>query len=593
MMVPVPSPSLADMSIVDFLHMIRLESYSSAFEEQGWDDVPWLLTKSREELEQIANQVPMKPGHMRKFVDKVTAYASGNFTAAAPQLLALPGPATVSSSSSSLAKGATDLPGTAMAAADARTFCYTYMPSDPAPPVHLGTAYPVGSKRPAMELSTDEEAAIARQAAKAKARAEKLFNKQLQRAAQKASNSSSPKSDAMPLEIAAAREREAAQLKRRAEKAQAAEERQRWAEEARKQAAEQESLAAIERCYDAARPLSADGKLVLPGYANGVGEDLRKVGAVVWLTRDATVAEDYGRTDWEPADFRVEIIKISAQTFNAVRVRPGRHDVTAVPLSHCERVQLSQREVRAAEQGAKRDEYRLLQQLQLQRQREARLEALDGERLEQMEALQKEKEKQRARRSERERLALLVPSAPPPPLDGEEPECTALVVRASVNGGGRVKSTDLPSDLREDEEAVDVWSLAVEIKARKAEADRWVRGWRMKVIRRGAAGTGAQGYDMYIRAPDMRPEEMSNRHAGDSNTTIRSFVALERKLRERMESGASGGSCMTLLTATVYYDTVASRVKLELKPTVRAAPDKLQDGRANRYVHDADIATIG
>ena len=125
---------------------------------------------------------------------------------------------------------------------------------------------------------------------------------------------------------------------------------------------------------------------------------------------------------------------------------------------------------------------------------------------------------------------------------------------------------DLEEDLLGDEEAVAVWSLAVDLKAKKAEADCWVRGWRMRVVKRQSCGGG---YDLYMRAPDMHPEDMANRHA-TSSTTIRSFVKLREKLRERMKSGASSGLATPLVAAVVYYAPSEARVRLDLQ--VVAAP---------------------
>ena len=100
-------------------------------------------------------------------------------------------------------------------------------------------------------------------------------------------------------------------------------------------------------------------------------QDERQPGAVVWLTRDEALSATWGRTAWQLADFRVQIVGRSDRqpevvlaqgvdqrapaaapestalgalgthgdvTFDAVAVPPGRHDVHQVPLSHIARL---------------------------------------------------------------------------------------------------------------------------------------------------------------------------------------------------------------------------------------------------------------
>ena len=82
-----------------------------------------------------------------------------------------------------------------------------------------------------------------------------------------------------------------------------------------------------------------------------------------------------------------------------------------------------------------------------------------------------------------------------------------------------------------------VWGAACEIKRLGGSQDRWVCGWRLKMIPRTGLGGGA---DMYIRSPDMSPATMPDRHH-TSSTSIRSFTGLLNKMRQRWESGVGGG----------------------------------------------------
>lgn len=54
-----------------FLAAIRLEQYAEAFDEQGYDDLPFLRRLEEEHLKEICDSVNMKPGHAMKFVMKV------------------------------------------------------------------------------------------------------------------------------------------------------------------------------------------------------------------------------------------------------------------------------------------------------------------------------------------------------------------------------------------------------------------------------------------------------------------------------------------------------------------------------------------
>ena len=91
---------------------------------------------------------------------------------------------------------------------------------------------------------------------------------------------------------------------------------------------------------------------------------------------------------------------------------------------------------------------------------------------------------------------------------------------AGQAGGGRLihyrpPVKELPQDLIDDEEAVEVWEAATEIKRLRGAGDRWVRGWRMRTVCRHHGGA-----DLYIRAPDMDPQSMPNKHDAGA-TSIR------------------------------------------------------------------------
>ena len=46
---------------------LRLRSVPGAFEEDGWDDLGFLLRLDAEKLRGVAKGVGMKPGHAQKF----------------------------------------------------------------------------------------------------------------------------------------------------------------------------------------------------------------------------------------------------------------------------------------------------------------------------------------------------------------------------------------------------------------------------------------------------------------------------------------------------------------------------------------------
>ena len=71
------------------LRDIGLEMYSDKFEEQGFDDLSMLEENTKEELEQIADSVNMKPGHKMKLLKlaKTDAIALGAAVQPAVQLV--------------------------------------------------------------------------------------------------------------------------------------------------------------------------------------------------------------------------------------------------------------------------------------------------------------------------------------------------------------------------------------------------------------------------------------------------------------------------------------------------------------------------
>ena len=48
---------------------LRLEKYANAFEEKGYDDLEYLLCMSERRLLELALEVRMRPGHVKKLLD--------------------------------------------------------------------------------------------------------------------------------------------------------------------------------------------------------------------------------------------------------------------------------------------------------------------------------------------------------------------------------------------------------------------------------------------------------------------------------------------------------------------------------------------
>ena len=56
-------------AIRKLLRAYRLEQYADAFDEQGYDDLPYLRELDEESLRKVVqDQIGMKPGHMERFI---------------------------------------------------------------------------------------------------------------------------------------------------------------------------------------------------------------------------------------------------------------------------------------------------------------------------------------------------------------------------------------------------------------------------------------------------------------------------------------------------------------------------------------------
>ena len=51
--------------------------YAERMEDDGYDDLPYLLGLDESELQHVAEQVGMKPGHVAKFVAWMPKYVHG------------------------------------------------------------------------------------------------------------------------------------------------------------------------------------------------------------------------------------------------------------------------------------------------------------------------------------------------------------------------------------------------------------------------------------------------------------------------------------------------------------------------------------
>jgi hypothetical protein len=312
----------------------------------------------------------------------------------------------------------------------------------------------------------------------------------------------------------------AAKEMRRAETEVAKEAQLRAREESRRAKANQKAARAEEKAarqeealhekarmaFERARRVTAGGTLAEAAEVEYrfLCVDLRRPRATVWLTQDEAVLRAWGWDSWSLADRRVRIVSIDGESFDALPVAPGRFAVQGVPLGLIAAVDVSERALRTAEASARRDWLR----------------QVAGE----------------AVREQREQSTLAA--------------STALVRQ------------ELPADLADWEEARDVWRTALNMRRRPgSSADQWCHGWRLLMIPRPVPGRG----DMYVRAPDMCPEEMKPPrpiHEG----SIRSLKGLIKKLQERR----AAAPCLPV-AATVYFAPSMGRVRCVV-PTFSSPP---------------------
>ena len=70
-----PFPPLAHgmATVAHLLARFRLEAYTTAFEQSGYDDAGWMLRMSEENVDALVAHTRMKPGHAAKFRDYLAA----------------------------------------------------------------------------------------------------------------------------------------------------------------------------------------------------------------------------------------------------------------------------------------------------------------------------------------------------------------------------------------------------------------------------------------------------------------------------------------------------------------------------------------
>ena len=94
LVIPSAKPPARDLEGMDAVRAVladmKLQSYAAAFEDVGYDDLPWLLSLDEERLLALASQdVAMKPGHAHKFVSWLaTSAARCRASASATPLIA-------------------------------------------------------------------------------------------------------------------------------------------------------------------------------------------------------------------------------------------------------------------------------------------------------------------------------------------------------------------------------------------------------------------------------------------------------------------------------------------------------------------------
>ena len=64
-------------AVADLLERFRLAAYVEAFDENGYDDLVWILQMGDAQVEQLIADVGMKPGHAAKFQQYLAAEPRG------------------------------------------------------------------------------------------------------------------------------------------------------------------------------------------------------------------------------------------------------------------------------------------------------------------------------------------------------------------------------------------------------------------------------------------------------------------------------------------------------------------------------------
>ena len=58
----------------DMLVSLRLDQYADTFDDEGYDDLPFLMSMDVTALKEVAECVHMKPGHAAKFTALLPNY---------------------------------------------------------------------------------------------------------------------------------------------------------------------------------------------------------------------------------------------------------------------------------------------------------------------------------------------------------------------------------------------------------------------------------------------------------------------------------------------------------------------------------------
>ena len=565
------TPPTAEPTFEGMMTFCRSETYTQAFEDGGWDDPLFLFTRQRSQLEEMCESCGMKKGHAIKFLHLFGEYKAKHeqhfFALTGPPAAAVAMPACTPtpdltanggpSSSMALQRIADEArvppAGTLLEVevAEPGTGEVSWKPAkvlDVEGCQLLGDfCVMINGEQDFVEWYTmqDEGAEWRRVPPDALKRVGAALR--AAKAAEAASRKAGTKRKADAMVVASGAKQAAAdefisaegQAERQAEAAEAP-----WQQAAR--------VSETGRLVLSLGAGAGAGAAEVAAAMDLVGDDLRVVGATVWLTRDPTLAAEWGRDEWPLADLCVKVTAVrradsGVSTFDALPIAPGTHPLSRCPLTHIEKVEMSARELRTAvyaKQSAIRDLYR-------QQTAEGRRECDDSEEAEERRRMRREREKHRLERSAGSSGA------------GSSAGSHALV---AYRGGARMSNADLPEDLRDWPEAVDVWTAATEMKRVHAAQDRWTHGWRLRIVLRHSGGGNN---DMYIRAPDMSPEALANKH---STNCVRSFVDLAKKLRARRAAAK--------LVETTVYIAAEGCVKLALSVLSRYAPqDGLSDAK--------------